>query len=161
GAVEDEADDRLVSERSGIPCGPVALHLAPYSAHGVFAHAARKQRGQRPTNPACVSSGQIAARNQCISCQRTPLIGAKRTAPPFGRRAIRLLKPGARNCDLRLAERASQRPLPASVAMADGRLAPLNTDSRVLTSTVTRTRQHCVKFAANHLLNETPDPFAD
>src|SRR6202040_3277904 len=37
GAVEDQAHDRLSSQRAGVPGVPVALHLAPGPAHRVLA----------------------------------------------------------------------------------------------------------------------------
>ena len=117
-AVEDEAHDRLVSERTSVPGGPVALYLAPHPAHHVLAHAAGKQRSQRAADPARVGARQVAAGDQGVGRQCASLVDPQGPAPPLAGRAVRLQKPRPRHRDLRLAEGAGQRPPAAPVAVA-------------------------------------------
>src|SRR5437016_12268789 len=50
-AVENDPHDVFVSQRAGVPCIPIALHLAPNPAHRVLAHRAAKQRLERTAHP--------------------------------------------------------------------------------------------------------------
>src|SRR5213080_2784520 len=87
GAVENDAHDRFLAQRAGIPRIPVALHLAPDPAYHVLADRAPKQGTERPAHTARVGAGQVAAGDQRIGGQRAALIGAERLAPPLGRLA--------------------------------------------------------------------------
>src|ERR1700733_1599848 len=51
--VENEPHDRLFGQRAGVPCVPIAPHLAPGSAHRVLAHGTAKQGGERTAHGAC------------------------------------------------------------------------------------------------------------
>ena len=119
-AVENQPHDRLVGQRAGIPGVPVALHLAPDSAHRVLAHRAAKQGAKRAAYPARIGAGQIGARDQRVGSERAALIGPQCLALPFRRLAVGSVQPGARHVDLDLAEA-----FPSACATgchADGRL---------------------------------------
>src|SRR4029077_3075260 len=53
GAVEDQSYDRLLGQRTAVPDVPVALHLAPGSAHRVLANRPAEQSRQRATPGVC------------------------------------------------------------------------------------------------------------
>ena len=152
GAVEDQAHDRLLGQRAGIPGIPVALHLAPCPAHRVLADRSAKQGRQRATHPPCIGAGEIRARDQRVGGKRAPLIGPQRLALPFRRFALGSGQPGARHRNLDRPERACQRPRPAAVAVAR------NTGSSFIAghpaSSITRPCQHSVELAADQLFDE-------
>src|SRR6516225_4146609 len=75
--IEDQARNRLFGERTGVPGIPVTLHLSPYPPHRVLAYGAAEQRLQRAADPARVDAGQVAARDQCVSCKGAALIGER------------------------------------------------------------------------------------
>jgi len=57
--VEDQPDDRLIGEQTGIPSVPIALCLAPNTADRVLPHGAAEQSHGRPAHPAPVGPGKI------------------------------------------------------------------------------------------------------
>src|ERR1700757_2511658 len=65
--IEDQSGDWLVSEGTGVPGTPIALHLAPDPADRIFPHGAAKQGRQRPAHPARVGSGTASMPRACIS----------------------------------------------------------------------------------------------
>ena len=99
-AVEDQADDRFLGERAGVPGIPVGLHLSPHPAHRILADRAAKHRRERPAHPTRVGAGQIGAGNQRIGGLRAPLVSPQRLALPLRRLAVRGVEPGARHRDL-------------------------------------------------------------
>src|SRR5208282_5616371 len=114
-------DDRLLAERTRVPGVPVALRLAPDAADHVLADRPGEHRVQRAPHPAGVGSREIGPGDQRVGGPGAPLIGAKRTAPPFARLAVLAFQTRARHGDPRLAERARQRPFAMSVAHAHHR----------------------------------------
>jgi hypothetical protein len=75
GAVENEPHDRLGGERTGIPGVPVALHLAPRSAHRVLADRAAEHRRQCPAHPARIGASEVAPCDQGVGGKCPTLIG--------------------------------------------------------------------------------------
>src|SRR4029450_12848722 len=87
GAVEDQAHDRLPGPRAAVPGIPIALHLAPGSAHRVLAHRSAEQGSECPADPARIGAGEIRAGDQAVGARRAALIGPQRLALPFRRLA--------------------------------------------------------------------------
>ncbi len=161
-AVEDQADDRLVGQRAGVPGIPVGLHLAPGAAHGILAHRAAKQRRQRPTDATRVGPGQIRGGDQTVSCDRAALVGLQRLALPFGRTAARSVQSSARHGYLNRAERSQQRARTVTVAMAGNRLCRAGRVARARRNTpIARSRQHRIELLFHHRLDEIAHPAAD
>src|SRR5437764_743755 len=100
GAVENQADNRLLGQRAGVPGIPIALYLAPHPAHRILADGTAKDGGERPARPTRVGSGKIGAGDQCIGLPGSPLVGPQRRAPPLRRLAFGGVEPGARHRDL-------------------------------------------------------------
>jgi hypothetical protein len=61
---ENKTHEWFISKRTGVPCIPLGLRLAPDSAHRVLADRAAEERCQRAAHPARIGSGKIAARYQ-------------------------------------------------------------------------------------------------
>ncbi|OJH00132.1 hypothetical protein BL313_11685 [Staphylococcus hominis] len=156
GAVEDQAHDRLSSQRAAVPGIPIAFDLAPRPAHRVFADRPAKQGRQGAAHPPGIGAGEIAARDQRVGGQRAPLIGPQRLALPFRRPALGRGQPGARHRDLDRPERARQRPRPAAVTVT--RDAGSCLVAGHLASFVTRPRQGGIKLAADQLFDELARP---
>ena len=155
GAVENQPHDRLFRQRAGIPSLPIALHLAPNPAHRVLADRAAKQSTQRPTHPARIGAGKIAAGDQRVGRHRTALIGPQRLAFPLRCLAVRRIQPGARHLDLQLAECSQQRPRPVAVTMAGHAHHSLRSVGRSLGPTgIARAIEHLVELAFEHRLQE-------
>jgi hypothetical protein len=72
GAVEDQA---LPGQRAAVPGVPVALHLAPGSAHCVCrpSHRTRPERTTRPSGDSCSRSARRRTRPPLIGPQRLTL----------------------------------------------------------------------------------------
>jgi hypothetical protein len=132
-AVEDQSDDRLVSQRSAVPSFPVGLYLPPHPADGVLAdrrRTARRARGER--------GGCWYRRNRSTrSARRRPSCAAGKPqslALPLARRAIIGLEAGARHRDLGRSEGPHERARPtapvAATPAAMPSLASLAVDRR-------------------------------
>ena len=154
-AVEDEAHDRLGSERAGLPGIPIALDLAPGPADRVLADRPAKHRRQRPANPARVGSGKIGTSNQRLGLFRAPLVGRDRRVLPLERPASCRFQPGSRYPHRQWPKCSRQ--LPLSVAMTvTAHAGPLSSirpffDQSTL---VTLARQSSIKFGFQDFLNE-------
>src|SRR5262245_49404528 len=56
GAIQDQADDRLLGQRAGIPGIPITFHLPPHPAHRIFADRAAKDGRDGPPHPTRIRS---------------------------------------------------------------------------------------------------------
>jgi hypothetical protein len=100
GAIEDQADDRLLGERAGIPRIPIAFHLPPHPAHRSLADRTAKDGRECPPHPTRIGPGKIGADNQRIGVLGSPLVSAQRRTLPLGCLALRAVEPGARRSTL-------------------------------------------------------------
>src|SRR6201996_1044078 len=117
-AVQDQADDRFLGERAGIPAIPIALHLAPHPAHRILADRAAKHRCERPAHPTRVGPGKVAARDQRIGLLGSPLVSPQRLALPLDCLAVRRVEPGTRHRDVDPTKSPCQRPRAMAVPVA-------------------------------------------
>ena len=157
-AVQDQPDNRLLGQRTGIPGVPVALHFAPSPAHRVLADRSAEQGRQRSAHPARVGAGEIAAGDQRVGGQRAALIGPQRLALPFRRLALGGVQSGARHRDLDRPEGPGQRPRPAAMAVA--RNARIFFIASHRPSPVTRACKCRIELAADQLFDEPACPTA-
>src|SRR5271155_2651917 len=74
GAVENQPHDWLLRQRAGIPCVPVALHLAPHSAHRVLANLPTKYAAKRTPHAARIGAGKIHTGDQRVGSPGAALI---------------------------------------------------------------------------------------
>src|ERR1700685_1193017 len=118
GAVENQPHDRLLGQRAGIPCVPVALHLAPDPAHRVLANLSAKYTAKRTPHAARIGASKIRTGDQRVGSPGAALIIPQHLALPFRRLAAGTVQTGAWHRDLGLPERARQRANPASMPMA-------------------------------------------
>jgi hypothetical protein len=121
-AVEDQPDDRLIGEGTGVPGVPTALHLAPDPADRILPHGAAEQGRQRPAHPARVGPGKIGAGDQRVGLFRTPLVGRNGRVFPLGRLALGCFQTGARDTD----RHRPEGPHELAVAMAVPMASPHN-----------------------------------
>src|ERR1700680_2798892 len=154
GAVENQAHNRLIRQRAGIPRVPVALHLAPYPAHRVLAYLSAKYAAKCAAHAAPIGAGQIRARDQRVGSQRAALIFPQRLALPLRRLAVGSVQPGAWHRDLGLPERAGQRAYPAPMPMAGNSRGHAAILRRPRSPAIAWARQNGVKLTANHLLDQ-------
>ena len=161
GAVENQAHDRLVGQRAGIPRVPVALHLAPHPAHRVLADLSTKYAAKCAAHAARIGTGQIRARDQRVGSQRAALIFPQRSALPLRRLSVGSVQPGAWHRDLGLPERAGQRAYPAPMPMAGNNRGPVAILRRPRSPAIAWARQNGVKLAANHLLDQFANAITD
>ena len=155
GAVENEAYDRLIGERAGAPGLPIALHLAPNTAHRVLTDRTPEQRSERTPHAAGVGAGKIAAGDQRVGRERATLIGSQRVAFPLGGLAFRSIEPSAGHLELQLPEGPQQR----ARAMA----VPVTSNVRCLlriaacshpTTSIARAAKRYLKLCFEHRLQE-------
>src|SRR5271155_2470724 len=104
GAVENQPHDWLLRQRAGIPCVPVALHLAPHSAHRVLANLPTKYAAKCTPHAARIGAGKIHTGDQRVGSPGAALIIPQYPALPFRRLAAGNVQPGARHRDIGLSE---------------------------------------------------------
>src|SRR5216684_3816895 len=92
-AVQDQADDRFLDERAGIPAIPIGFHLPPHPAHRVLTDRPAEHGCERPPHPTRVGPGKVAARDQRIRMLGSPLVGPQRLALPLRCLALRGVEP--------------------------------------------------------------------
>src|SRR6516164_8780840 len=155
GAVENEPYDRLIGERAGAPGLPIALHLAPNTAHRVLTDRTPEQRSERTAYAAGVGAGKIAAGDQRVGRERATLIGSQRVAFPLCGFAFRSIEPSAGHLELQLPEGPQQR----ARAMA----VPVTSNVRCLlriaacshpTTSIARAAKRYLKLCFEHRLQE-------
>ena len=161
GAVEDQADDRLVSKRARIPAIPISFDLPPHPAHRIFADRAAKDGSQRPADPTGIGAGQIGACDQRIGLPGSPLVSPQRRALPFDRSALGGIQPSPRHRDVHATKCPDQRARSMAVPMAGDR----RTGSGVLNlglwlSAIARARQYRLELVFDHRLDEAAHPIA-
>src|SRR5208282_4134003 len=159
---ENQPHDWLLGQRAGIPCIPVALHLAPHSAHRVLANLPTKYAAKCTPHAARIGAGKIRTGDQRVGSPGATLIIPQYLALPFRRLAAGNVQPGAWHRDLGLPECARQRANPASMPMARNNCRrQISTVRMAGAPAITRARQSRIKIAANHLLDQSANLPAD
>ena len=98
-AIQDEADNILVSQRTTTPCLPIRLHLSPGPADNIFANRTLEQCPQRPPHPTRIGAGQIGAGDQRLHLPRhSPISWQRFTAPLSRPEGSRRSWPGPSRC---------------------------------------------------------------
>ena len=160
-AVENQPHDRLVSQRAGIPCVPVALHLAPHSAHRVLANLPTKYAAKGTPHAARIGAGKIRTGDQRVGSPGAALIIPQHLALPFRCLAAGTVQPGAWHRDLGFPERARQRANPAAMPMARNNCCRIPSFQLPGSPAIARARQSRIKLATNHLLDQSANLPAD
>src|SRR6516165_10368309 len=155
GAVEDQADDRLVSERAHVPGIPIGFYLPPHPAHGIFADRTAKDGSERPAHSTAVGAGKIGACDQRIGSPGSPLVSPQRRSLPFRGPARSGVEPSPRYRDLHSTESPDQRsgsmavPVAGDLLRADGVVG-----SSLWPAAIARARKHRLELGFDHRLDE-------
>src|SRR6516164_4389791 len=155
GAVEDQADDRLVSERAHVPGIPIGFYLPPHPAHGIFSDRTAKDGSERPAHSTAVGAGKIGACDQRIGSPGSPLVSPQRRALPFRGPARSGVEPSPRYRDLHSTESPDQRsgsmavPVAGDLLRADGVVG-----SSLWPAAIARARKHRLELGFDHRLDE-------